>query len=76
MELYQQMIAAHIGAVTMDAQTAKEIVETESYRLLQEIRHILADDTLTDGECYRKIEAILCLLEDAGSDGGGRHDFG
>lgn len=76
MELYQQILAAHIGAVTIDEQTAKEIVAGDSYRALEKIRAILADDTLSDAACFQRIEAIVCVLEDLGSDGGGRHDFG
>ena len=75
MELYQQILASHIGSVTIDTQTAKEIVAGDSYKAL-EIRAILADDALSDAECFRKIEAIVCILEELGGDGGGRHDFG
>ena len=40
------------------------------------IRDILADETLSDETCFRKIEAIVSLLEEAGISPGGRHDFG
>ena len=76
MELYQQILASRIGSVTIDRQTAKEIVAGDSYKALEKIRAILADDALSDAECFRKIEAIVCVLEELGSDGGGRHDFG
>lgn len=76
MELYQQILASCIGPVTIDTQTAKEIVTGGSYKALEKIRAILADDALSDAECFRKIEAIVCVLEELGSDGGGRHDFG
>lgn len=76
MELYQQILASRIGSVTIDMQTAKEIVAGGSYKALEKIRAILADDALSDAECFRKIEAIVCVLEELGSDGGGRHDFG
>lgn len=76
MELYQQILASCIGPVTIDTQTAKEIVADGSYKALEKIRAILADDALSDAECFRKIEAIVCVLEELGSDGGGRHDFG
>lgn len=48
----------------------------DSYKALEKIRAILADDALSDAECFRKIEAIVCILEELGGDGGGRHDFG
>lgn len=76
MELYQQILASRIGSVTIDTQTAKEIVAGDSYKALEKIRAILADDALSDVECFRKIEAIVCILEELGGDGGGRHDFG
>jgi len=53
-----------------------EIVEAECYQILQNIKAVLADDSLDDPECFLRIEKIVCLFEDAGSGGGGRHDFG
>jgi len=47
-----------------------------SSRALRRIQTILADDTLSDPECFQKIEAIVSLLEDLGISCGGRHDFG
>lgn len=47
-----------------------------SSRALLRIRDILADDTLSDENCFQRIEAIVCPLEDLGIDCGGRHDFG
>jgi len=76
MELYQQILAENIGALRIDPQAAKEIVESDSYKALEKIRAILADETLSDAECFRKIEAVVCVFEELGSDGGGRHDFG
>lgn len=52
---------------------ATEIVEMESYKTLQKIKNIIEDDALSDFEC---IEKIVCVFEDIGSNGGGRHDFG
>lgn len=53
-----------------------ELVELKCYQALRKIKAIIEDDSLTDRECYLKIEAIICLLEELGSDGGDRHDFG
>ena len=55
--------------------SAAEIVEGESYRTLQKIKAVIEDDGLEDKECFMKIEKIVCLLEEIGSDGGNRHDF-
>jgi len=54
----------------------EELLTSECYRALQEIRDILKDDTLSDKECFEKIENIVCVFEKIGSNGGGRHDFG
>ena len=45
-------------------------------RALRRIQEIVADDTLSDPECFWKIEAIVTVLEDLGLFCGGRHDFG
>lgn len=55
---------------------AKEIVEMECYKALQKIKAIIEDDSLEDTECFMKIEKIVCLFEQIGSNGGSRHDFG
>ena len=54
---------------------AKEIVDSVSYQALVKIKHILEDDTLQDQECFQKIEEIVYVFEELGSDGGNRHDF-
>ena len=51
-------------------------IESGCYQALQKIRDILRDDSLTDNDCFSKIEAIVCLLEEMGIDTGNRHDFG
>ena len=55
---------------------ATEIVELASYQALEKIKQVLEDDSLKDAECFKQIEAIICVFESLGSDGGGRHDFG
>ena len=55
--------------------SAAEIVEGESYRTQQKIKAVIEDDGLEDKERIMKIEKIVCLLEEIGSDGGNRHDF-
>lgn len=52
------------------------LVSAAAGRILWKIRDILADETLSDETCFRKIEAIVSLLEEAGISPGGRHDFG
>ena len=75
MELYQQILAVHIGALRIDPQAAKEIVESDSYKALEKIRAILADETLSDAECFRKIEAVVCVFEELAIANGGYSDM-
>ncbi len=51
------------------------LVSDASSRALRQIRDILADGTLSDENCFQRIEAIVRLLEDLGIDCGDRHDF-
>lgn len=52
------------------------ILERESFLILQKIRAVVQDERLDDPECFHRVEEIICLLESAGLDGGVRHDFG
>ena len=52
------------------------LVSDASARALRRIQAILADDSLSDPECFHRIEAIVATLEDLGLSCGGRHDFG
>lgn len=54
---------------------AKALLECKCYQTIQTIQQIVADDGLDDPECFRRIEEIVCALEDLGIGGGGRHDF-
>lgn len=51
------------------------LVSDASSRALLRIRDILADDSLSDENCFHRIEAIVTLLEDLGIDCGSRRDF-
>lgn len=56
--------------------SAKEIVEMECYRALQKIKSLMEDEELEDKDCFIKIEKIVCVFEQLGSDSESRHDFG
>ncbi len=56
--------------------SAAEIVEKQCYQILLKIRDIVRDDSLDDGECFERIERIVCEFEEIGVDCGNRHDFG
>lgn len=51
-------------------------MEMRCYEALRKIKNILEDESLTDTVCFQKIEEIIKVFEEIGSDGGSRHDFG
>ena len=53
-----------------------EIVGGESYKALQKIKAIIEDDSLTDRECFVKVDEVVCVLESVGKNGSRRHDLG
>ena len=82
LELYEEILAKALANQEMQITfpnlqiNPTEIVASESYRALQQIKVILTDDSLSDSECFLKIEEIICLFESLGSGVGNRHDFG
>ena len=52
------------------------IIQSESYQALQKIKAVITDDSLSDSECFMKIEEIISIFETLGCNGGTRHDFG
>ena len=51
-------------------------MEARCFDILWKTKEVIDDESLNDPECFQKIESIIQLLEDAGSSGGVRHDFG
>jgi len=82
MELYGEILAKvlaqrEVKGSFLGAQIdAERIVEMACCQALQKIKAIIEDDSLNDRECFMKIEEIVCVLEEMGSGGGTRHDFG
>ena len=56
--------------------TAAEVIEGQCFQAIKKIKAIVDDETLNDPECFHRIEKIVCALEELGSNGGSRHDFG
>lgn len=82
MELYKEILALALihGEIQLvisgkDPDVAN-IVEGTCYKALQKIKAIIEDDSLEDKECFMKIEEIVGALEEIGSNGGNRHNFG
>ncbi|WP_300412100.1 hypothetical protein [uncultured Oscillibacter sp.] len=51
------------------------LMDSAACRALEEIRNVLKDDSLDDANCFMRIEKIVQIYEEIGSDGGERHDF-
>lgn len=52
-----------------------ELMNSAACRALEKIRKVLNDDRLDDQTCFWKIEEIVKIYEEMGSDGGSRHNF-
>jgi len=79
MELLQRMTADMLrrGELTLTVTPETiQCLENRCAAVLERIRRIVADDSLDDPECFRRIEQIVCELESNGIDCGTRHDFG
>ena len=81
MNLYQEMLCKlleneRIEVKFPDIPAMVNMVELKCYEALRKIKEILEDHTLSDKECFWKIEEIVLLLEELGSHAGVRHDFG
>lgn len=82
MELFKEIIIKYLEKEKINVIfpnlkiSVSEIVEMECYKALQKIKTIIENDSLSDVECFEKIEEIVCIFESLGSDGGNRHDFG
>ena len=81
MELYREILCNMLQKESVEVyfpqlESQQDVVESVCYRALEKIRDIIRDATLEDEECFSKIEEIVCVLEEIGSNGGQRHDFG
>ena len=82
MQLYQEILTSILAKEKIEITfpnlktNPTEIIESESYQALQKIKAIINDDSLTDSECFMKIEEIICVFEELGISSGSRHDFG
>lgn len=67
------LVMRHLRGETIPKEIA-EAMESKAVRTLEHIRHILDDDSVDDPQCFRRIEAIVCAMEDGGIPIN-RHDF-
>lgn len=82
MELYKELLMHILSKEEVQitfpglSTDIERVVEMQCYKVLEQIKNVLADDSLDDKSCFMKIEEIVTLFEENGSSGGGRHDFG
>ena len=69
--LQEERLELHIPS----APSIETLFEKECFQILQKIKDILEDDSLTDADCFEKIEQIICIFEEHGTVIA-RHDFG
>lgn len=74
MKLYENILINLLNDISNPINIEK-IFHDKCYITLEKIRDIILDDSLTDPECFEKIEQIVLLFEEIGSNGGNRHDF-
>ena len=53
----------------------EQIVKSECYMALEKIQAVVRNDSLSDPECFTRVEEIICALEDIGGNCGSRHDW-
>ncbi len=77
-EVLAKLLEGKEAAVTFPQLEApmERLIEGRAMRALKEIRDILADESLSDTNCFYKIEKIVTVFEKLGADCGNRHDFG
>lgn len=78
MELYKEILLNLLihNEIKTPLLNPLELLEHECYNALLKIKTIIEDDSLSDNECFKKVEEIVSLFEQLGSNGGNRHDFG
>ncbi len=73
LELLQNHISDCIReAFGMNVIDADQIADSNAINILDKIKQIINDDSLTD---FEAIEQIVCLLEENNINCGSRHDF-
>ena len=81
MNLYQEVLCNVLKSELIEIKfpnipTMVNLVELKCYHTLEKIKAVLEDDSLSDKECFLKIEEIVEIFESIGSNAGNRHDFG
>ena len=80
MELWRELLINALQNKTnninyINDSVIKNIIDSECYKILLQIKQTINNDNLSDEECFYKIEHLICLLEENNLFCN-RHDFG
>lgn len=74
--IYDKIEKDEINVIILGKNTdIYKLLESTCYKALNDIKTILENDSLSDEECFLKIEEIIRVFERLGSNCGNRHDF-
>ena len=79
MELYEEILLKYLVNQKIEVNfpdlkiDAERIIEMRCYKALEKIKNILADEELSDINCYMEIEKIIKVFDVLGVDTGNRH---
>ena len=75
-QLEKRLLAeCFVSGNLLTSEQAAEILRSQCYQMLCRIRAVLDDPNLNDTACFQRIEEIVEIFEQYGSDGGYRHDY-
>ncbi len=75
-EIVSNMLQAGELSLCIEQGELSALIDSKCYTAIEKICNILSDDTLSDPECFLRIEAIVHTLESIGISCAARHDFG
>ena len=82
MKLYKELLIEILRWEEMEVyfpqleKSLADVLNNKCYNALRKIKGILHNEELSDEECFLQIDEIICVMEELGSSGGLRHDYG
>ena len=75
-QLEKRLVAeCFVSEKLLTPEQAAEIIQSRCYQMLCQIRAALDEPNMNDAACFQRIEEIIEIFEQYGSDGGCRHDY-
>ncbi|MBQ9704103.1 MAG: hypothetical protein IJV68_06125 [Clostridia bacterium] len=79
MELWEEILLQILRdekiKCSLKGKSLGRLISSKCYVALQKIKNIIEDSSLSDKDCFIKIEEIINAFEELGSNGGSRHDY-